>query len=467
MDDMKKNSYVDEARLIESMKRSGHRAVIGGLWDELGELQFNFLVANGLTPLSKLIDVGCGCLRGGVHFIDYLESGNYFGIDRSAELLEKGYSVELEQAGLTEKLPRENLICNDEFDLGAIAEPADFAIAQSLFSHLPGDDIVLCLKRLAPKIKSGGRFFATFFAAPESHPHSQPLDHPGGIRTFSSRDPYHYRVADIVSLCEGLPWEVIYRGTWNHPRDQHMLEFIRTADAAGDAPSIDDPVRILDDDAAKRLPAGANHYRAYVGPPDRYDFMGATQFALLFALGLRDFHRVLDFGCGSLRLGRLLIPFLRTGGYFGIDPNEWLISDAFERELGSSIRAIKQPRFRSNADFRCDVFDTDFDFIVAQSIITHCGAAATRKLIAEAARVLRPEGKFIFSIIESSERHAIPAEEGWIYPRCVEYGAATLEAICGEVGLLCHRLRGTIMVPFSSWREGRPHKFRACTRCRS
>ena len=39
---------------------------------------------------------------------------------------------------------------------------------------------------------------------------------------------------------------------------------------------------------SKQLRAGSEHYRAYVGPPKQYDFMGATQFALLFLLGLRE-----------------------------------------------------------------------------------------------------------------------------------------------------------------------------------
>jgi len=75
----------------------------------------------------------------------------------------------------------------------------------------------------------------------------------------------------------------------------------------------DQDVRSLTRDAAKTLPPGAGHYTAYVGPPNQYDFMGATQFRLLTTLGLREHHAVLDFGCGSLRAGRLLIPYLLEG----------------------------------------------------------------------------------------------------------------------------------------------------------
>lgn len=51
-------------------------------------------------------------------------------------------------------------------------------------------------------------------------------------------------------------------------------------------------------------------YRGYVGPEAQYDLMGATQFRLLCTLGLREHHTLLDFGCGSLRAGRLFIPYL-------------------------------------------------------------------------------------------------------------------------------------------------------------
>ena len=71
-----------------------------------------------------------------------------------------------------------------------------------------------------------------------------------------------------------------------------------------------------------RLKTEDNDYRAYVGPLDRYDFMGASQFRLLTSLGLRAEHKLLDFGCGSLRSGKLLIPYFNAGNYYGQEPNK-------------------------------------------------------------------------------------------------------------------------------------------------
>jgi len=148
------------------------------------------------------------------------------------------------------------------------------------------------------------------------------------------------------------------------------------------------PHRTLTGDAAMALRPGDAHYKAYVGPPRRFDFMGATQFALLFHMGLRDHHTVLDFGCGSLRLGRSLIPYLQAGGYFGIDPNKWLIEDGIENELGQDGIQLKRPRFAYNTDFDCSIFGEKFDYIIAQSIFTHCGPNHFETFLERAAQAL-------------------------------------------------------------------------------
>src|SRR6476660_5378603 len=133
-------------------------------------------------------------------------------------------------------------------------------------------------------------------------------------------------------------------------------------------------VGALSRETIQKVAPGMDHSTAFVGPPEEYDFMGATQFRLLTTLGLREHNSLLDFGCGSLRAGRLFIPYLLPGRYFGLDPNKWLIDEAIDKELGRDIINLKRPTFRHEDDFRISQFKTSFDFIIAQSIFSHTGS---------------------------------------------------------------------------------------------
>ncbi len=117
------------------------------MWEEIGKLQFDFLVERGLQPGHYLLDIGCGSLRGGVHFIRYLDKGRYFGLEKEASLLEAGRSVELKRYALEEKGPQ--LFEADDFDLSALPPEVrfDFMLAQSVFTHLPPQLIEFCVKR--------------------------------------------------------------------------------------------------------------------------------------------------------------------------------------------------------------------------------------------------------------------------------------------------------------------------------
>ena len=113
------------------------------------------------------------------------------------------------------------------------------------------------------------------------------------------------------------------------------------------------------------------NYRGFVGREEQYDLIGAMQFNLLTALGLRDYHNFLDIGCGSLRGGRLFIPYLNQGCYHGIEPEKWLIEAGINNEIGQNMIDIKKPKFVHSFDFPVDAFGVKFDFIMAQSILTH------------------------------------------------------------------------------------------------
>ena len=199
-------------------------------------------------------------------------------------------------------------------------------------------------------------------------------------------------------------------------------------------------MRDLSEDEAKTLRPASDHYTAYVGPPDQYDFMGATQFALLFLLGLREHHKLLDFGCGSLRAGRLLIPYLNPGNYYGIEPNKWLVEEGIERQLGGMER-LKKPNFSNSDGFTADVFDAAFDFIVAQSIFSRSGPALTATALNSFARRLAPGGLCLVTFIEGDQ----DTPEGWFYTGLtkqgtVRYRPALIERLSAEAGLKAARL---------------------------
>ena len=136
------------------------REAVGGLWEVIGPLQFRFLLDEGLQPHHTLLDIGCGCLRGGVHYVGYLADGHYYGIEAACWLLEAGRD-ELARAGLGDR--RVHLLCRDDFDCSSFGTTFDFAIAQSLFTHLPWNSIQRCLAEAQKVLAPGGRLYATFF----------------------------------------------------------------------------------------------------------------------------------------------------------------------------------------------------------------------------------------------------------------------------------------------------------------
>jgi SAM-dependent methyltransferase len=204
-----------------------HRDFVGGKWDSHGRRQLDFLTRSGLKRHDTLVDIGAGALRAGRHLVDYLEPGHYFAVDVNLPLLELGYEVELtpEQRG---RLPARNLRATDRFDtdFGVVF---DIAIAQSVFTHLSLNYLRLCLFRLAKVMRTGGRFYVTYFEEPDD----TPLDaivrrRQNGRPKYYERNVYWYYRDDLTWAVRDLPWSYRYIGDWGHPTGQRMVEYTRT-----------------------------------------------------------------------------------------------------------------------------------------------------------------------------------------------------------------------------------------------
>jgi SAM-dependent methyltransferase len=173
-------------------------------------------------------------------------------------------------------------------------------------------------------------------------------------------------------------------------------------------------------------------HRSYVGPAERYDLVGAMQFSLLTAIGLREHHTLLDVGCGSLRGGRLFLAYLLPDRYFGIEPNMYLVEAGIDREVGRDVITLKRPTFSDVDDFSMTTFGRTFDFVLAQSILSHAGRAQVERCLQQASEVLEPRGVFAATYMPGPVDHT---GDGWVYPDVVEYRTETLQAIGAGHGL--------------------------------
>ncbi len=206
-----------------------HREKVGGLWDLIGKLQFDFLVNEGLKPENYLLDVGCGSLRGGVHFIKYLNIARYYGFDNDEELLNAGKNIELNNYHVADKKP--NLLLVDNFDCSIIAQKFDYALAQSVFTHLDLNNIIVCLIQIKKLLKTGGRFYVSFFESKKDIFELLPAKHHSTdnieLLTYFNKDPFHYNFQIFEWISQKIGLNVDYIGDWNHPRDQKMMVFYK------------------------------------------------------------------------------------------------------------------------------------------------------------------------------------------------------------------------------------------------
>lgn len=106
-------------------------------------------------------------------------------------------------------------------------------------------------------------------------------------------------------------------------------------------------------------------------PVETFEQGGRAQLMELLGEGLVPESRVVEIGCGCLRIAYWLVRFLNPGGYHGIEPARNRVEHGREYLFTPDELSLKQPRFDHNADLDTSVFRMRFDFFVARSIWTH------------------------------------------------------------------------------------------------
>jgi SAM-dependent methyltransferase len=156
-------------------------------WLKLGQLQFDYLLGHGLQPGDRMLEIGCGNLRAGRLFIDYLDPGHYYGIDISPDILMAAQRT-LVEFGLQPKLPYLTLVSDLELDF---LPAAGFTVihAHSVFSHSPIEVIAQCLAHVGRIMTPDAIFDFTF-------------DRTDGTEHHVLREDFYYRPQTLIALAE-------------------------------------------------------------------------------------------------------------------------------------------------------------------------------------------------------------------------------------------------------------------------
>jgi len=132
-------------------------------YERAGRLQLEVLIHEGLYPSSKVLDVGCGALRGSYWLMHFLEPECFFGIEPHPDRVEIGLNEVLEPELRERARPR--FSHNDDFDLTVFGTEFDFVIARSVWTHTSKAQIQRMLDTFCEAGAPGAVMLVSYFPA--------------------------------------------------------------------------------------------------------------------------------------------------------------------------------------------------------------------------------------------------------------------------------------------------------------
>ncbi|MGA5451188.1 class I SAM-dependent DNA methyltransferase [Streptomyces umbrinus] len=189
-------------------------------WTEIGRMQFDYLVGHGLKPEHRMLEIGCGNLRAGRLFIGHLESGHYYGIDISPDILIAAQDT-LVREGLQDRLP--HLTLTDDLTFAFLPDAHfDVVHAHSVFSHSPPHLIEECFAHVGRILAPGGYFDFTF-------------DRTEGREHQVLHEDFYYRTETLVALAATHGLSARFMDDWEAlPHRQSRMRVTAMPDPAGD-----------------------------------------------------------------------------------------------------------------------------------------------------------------------------------------------------------------------------------------
>jgi SAM-dependent methyltransferase len=162
---------------------------------------------------------------------------------------------------------------------------------------------------------------------------------------------------------------------------------------------------------------------------DSWVKVGQLQFDYLIGHGLQPGDRMLEIGCGDLRAGRLFIPYLNPGNYYGIDISPDILLAAQETIARDDLQG-KLAHLELVDDLKFRFLPAgQFTVVHAHSVFSHSPIEVIDECLANVGRVMSPDGVFDFTFCRTEgPEHQVLREDYY-------YRTETLLKLAGAHGL--------------------------------
>jgi hypothetical protein len=152
-----------QARAEEMISCHGFLGVPVETFAGAGRRQLDALLEEGLRPESRVLDIGCGCLRAAYWLIHYLDPGRYHGIEPARRRVECGLRYLFTPEEVRRKQPRFDH--NPHFDSSVFGAPFEFFLAGSIWTHASKRQVAAMLDSFLRGSTSATVFLTSYLAA--------------------------------------------------------------------------------------------------------------------------------------------------------------------------------------------------------------------------------------------------------------------------------------------------------------
>lgn len=140
-----------------------------------------------------------------------------------------------------------------------------------------------------------------------------------------------------------------------------------------------------------------------------------SQLDYLIAKGLKPDSNFLDYGCGAISAGRFFINYLDKKKYSGVDISSKVIDEAKKRISRFNLDK-KAPNLFYAKDGSMNGFNFQiFDYIWAQSVITHMPPESVNDMFQQLKKYMNPQSKFLFTFTKINQKITHTDYKDWAY----------------------------------------------------